>query len=148
MMRQSLRPRFVEFIPEALEDGVLYVSMEYMTVAHKCCCGCGTEVSIPLSPTDWRLTYDGKGVSLEPSIGNWSLPCRSHYFITYNRVRWAEQWTPERIQAGKAHVAAAKLDYFQASQAAAAPPPLVVAPEPKPVKVSFWQRVKAIFGRD
>jgi hypothetical protein len=77
--------RFVDFIPEQLEEGVLYVSIEYMTVAHLCCCGCGQEVSITLSPTDWRLIYDGKTVSIEPSIGSWNLPCQSHYFIARNR---------------------------------------------------------------
>jgi len=28
-------------------------------------------------------------VSLAPSIGNWSFPCNSHYWITGNEVRWA-----------------------------------------------------------
>ena len=28
-------------------------------------------------------------VSLHPSIGNWSFPCRSHYWIRGNRVVWA-----------------------------------------------------------
>ena len=51
MRQERLRHRFVEFIPDVVEDGMMYVSMEYMTVAHNCCCGCGTEVSTPLSPT-------------------------------------------------------------------------------------------------
>ena len=49
---------FVQAIPEKLEDGTLYVSMDYATVVHKCCCGCGREVVTPLSPTDWKLTFD------------------------------------------------------------------------------------------
>jgi hypothetical protein len=61
--------------------GVLYVSPGYATVTHLCCCGCGAEVVTPLSPTDWKLTFDGVAISLSPSVGNWSLPCRSHYFI-------------------------------------------------------------------
>src|SRR4051812_849924 len=103
MRRQHLRHEFVEYIPEKLEEGVLYVSMEYMTVAHLCCCGCGAEVSLPLSPVGWRLIYDGRSISLEPSIGSWSLPCSSHYWIRGNQVRWAEQWTPERVQAARDH---------------------------------------------
>jgi hypothetical protein len=47
----------------------------------KCCCGCGHEVVTPFSPTDWKLTFDCVSVSLYPSIGNWSPPCRAHYFI-------------------------------------------------------------------
>jgi hypothetical protein len=38
-------------------------------------------------------------VSLDPSIGNWSFPCRSHYWIRNNKVRWAENWSQARIDA-------------------------------------------------
>ena len=55
----SLYPEFVQFIPETLDEGVLYVSLEHRTVAHRCCCGCGNEVVTPLDPTQWRLIYDG-----------------------------------------------------------------------------------------
>ena len=101
MRHDQLQHRFVEYIPERLEDGVLYISIEYMTVTHLCCCGCGQEVSTTLSPTDWRLIFDGKTVSLEPSIGSWSLPCQSHYFITRNRVVWAKKWSAAEIEAGR-----------------------------------------------
>ena len=76
-----LRHEFVEFIPDKLADGVVYVSIPYATVAHKCCCGCGMEVVTPLSPTDWELIFDGESISLDPSIGNWSFDCKSHYWI-------------------------------------------------------------------
>ena len=108
MRRDSLDHRFVDFIPEQLDEGILYVSIEYITVAHLCCCGCGQEVSITLSPTDWRLVFDGKTVSLEPSIGSWSLPCQSHYFVTRNRVAWAKQWSRAEIDAGRRYDAARK----------------------------------------
>lgn len=71
-----LKHEFVEFIPDNLEDGTVYVSVGFATVAHKCCCGCGKEVGTPLSPTDWKLIFDGKTVSLDPSIGNWGFPVR------------------------------------------------------------------------
>ena len=74
-----LQHRFVPHIPEKLEPKVLYISMEYATAAHSCCCGCGEEVVTPLTPTDWRMTFDGETISLSPSIGNWNLRCRSHY---------------------------------------------------------------------
>src|SRR5205085_355428 len=89
----TLTHEFVEFIPDDLEEGVLYVSMQYATAAHKCFCGCGTEVVTPLSPTDWKLIFDGKTISLDPSIGNWGLDCQSHYWIRGNQVRWAGRWT-------------------------------------------------------
>ncbi|WP_318271273.1 hypothetical protein [Sphingobacterium cellulitidis] len=46
-----LQHKFVEFMPEKVEEGVLYVSIEYCTAIHKCVCGCGHEVVTPLSPT-------------------------------------------------------------------------------------------------
>src|SRR5712664_1055270 len=84
----KLSHNFVRSVPEALEQGVLYVSIEYATAIHRCCCGCGKEVVTPLSPRDWKLTFDGETVSLHPSIGNWSFPCRSHYWIKQDRVEW------------------------------------------------------------
>ena len=84
--------KFVEFIPEQIEEGVLYISIEYCTVVHKCICGCGNEVVTPLSPTGWELTFNGKTVSLSPSIGNWNFECKSHYFITRNNIRYARRW--------------------------------------------------------
>ena len=91
MKYDVLEPRFVKAVPRDLEPGVLYVSMEYGTVVHSCCCGCGFEVVTPLTPTDWRLTFDGESVSLWPSVGSWNLPCQSHYVIENNRVREALQ---------------------------------------------------------
>ena len=65
---ERLQHRFVKFIPDELEDGVIYVSMEYKTVTHRCCCGCGEKVVTPLSPAGWELTFNGQSVSLSPSI--------------------------------------------------------------------------------
>jgi hypothetical protein len=113
MKRQRLLAHeFVEFIPDVLKEGTLYVSMEYATVVHKCCCGCGKEVVTPLSPTDWRLIFDGKTISLDPSIGNWSFECRSHYWIRGSTVRWAAQWSQEEIAAGRSRDRIAKGRYF------------------------------------
>ena len=97
-----LKHEFVQFIPDELASTTIYISIAFATVAHRCCCGCGNEVVTPLSPTDWQLTYDGETVSLYPSIGNWSFPCQSHYWIIRNDIRWAEQWSEERIAAGRA----------------------------------------------
>lgn len=107
-----LTHEFVEFIPDELKQCTVYISIRFATVSHLCCCGCGNKVVTPLRPTDWRLIFDGKTVSLDPSIGNWSFPCRSHYWITHNRVRWAPQWSQERIEAGRAHDQLAKDNYF------------------------------------
>ena len=87
----KLSPEFVKSVPEELEDGVIYISMEYRTAIHKCCCGCGEQVVTPFSPKGWKLTFDGR-VSLHPSIGNWSFPCQSHYWIILNEVKWEPKW--------------------------------------------------------
>jgi hypothetical protein len=93
-------PEFVETFPTDLREGVLYVSVPYSTAAHLCCCGCGQEVITPLSRAQWVLTFDGQ-VSLRPSIGNWALPCRSHYFISDGKVRWARAYSAAEIKSNR-----------------------------------------------
>ena len=96
--RTTLRHEFVRHVPEQLEDGVLYISVEFATAMHKCLCGCGLEVATPFAPTHWKLTFDGVSVSLRPSVGNWSYDCKSHYWIHRNRVVWARQLSPAEIE--------------------------------------------------
>lgn len=36
-------PVFVEFIPENLDYGKIYISDTYRTATHLCACGCGIE---------------------------------------------------------------------------------------------------------
>lgn len=95
----SVRPQYVEYIPERLEPGVLYISKRFRTSAHLCCCGCGMKVVTPLNPAKWSLTDHGGSISLLPSIGNWGYPCRSHYLIIRNQVRWAGQMNQRQIAA-------------------------------------------------
>jgi hypothetical protein len=108
-----LAPQFVEAIPESLETGVLYVSMTYATAIHQCACGCGREVVTPFSPTDWKLYFDGENVTLEPSIGNWSFPCRSHYWIRGGKVRWAGKMSQHAIDEGRTHDLQRKAAYYE-----------------------------------
>ena len=76
--------------------------MEFATAMHMCMCGCREPVITPLTPTDWRMTYDGETVSLAPSVGNWSMACQSHYWLDGGSVRWLGRWTPEQIAKGRA----------------------------------------------
>lgn len=110
---KTLQHKFVEVIPEQLEDGVLYISLQYCIATHKCVCGCGNEVPTPISPTDWELTFDGKSVSLSPSIGNWNFPCKSHYFITKNVIRYARMWSSWEIDSAKKTDFKRKKKYFK-----------------------------------
>ena len=38
MRQTTLRPEFVEFIPETLDDGVIYIGQRYMSATHLGCC--------------------------------------------------------------------------------------------------------------
>ena len=119
MRRDRITFEFVEFIPkeEELEEGTVYVSVTYSTAVHKCCCGCGSKVVTPISPTDWTLIFDRDTISLDPSIGSWSLPCQSHYWIRRNRVEWAPRWTSKQIKAGRTQDKRAKEAYFKSELA-------------------------------
>jgi hypothetical protein len=98
MKRVTITPQFVELMPGQLQEGVLYISEKYCTAIHKCCCGCGQKVVTPLSPAKWQLRRDEDAVTLYPSIGNWSFPCQSHYWIQRNRVEWAGSMSKQRIR--------------------------------------------------
>lgn len=97
MKIKKIFPIFVEFIPEKIETGNLYISDEYGVAVHLCCCGCGEKVVTPLSPVDWSYIKSPRGVSLTPSIGNWNYDCRSHYFIRNNGVIWAGEMSDKQI---------------------------------------------------
>ena len=98
---KTMKHKFVEFIPSNLDDNILYISIEYATATHKCCCGCGNEVVTPITPTDWKLIFDGETISLHPSIGNWNFQCRSHYWIKSNEIKWADEWSDFEISTGR-----------------------------------------------
>lgn len=101
MKVKHLTPQFVESFPARLEQGELYLAMEFATAAHLCACGCGTKVITPFSPTDWQMSFDGENVSLKPSVGNWAFPCRSHYWVRSGRIQWAGDMSQEEINAGR-----------------------------------------------
>lgn len=88
---RDFKLEFVHYMPKELNQGVLYVSMEYSLVMHLCACGCGEKVATPLSPEDWKLYYDGEAISLSPSIGNWDFSCMSHYWIRRNKTIFIEK---------------------------------------------------------
>src|SRR5262245_51830516 len=96
--RTRLRHEFVRHVSDQVDDGVLYISIEFATAVHKCFCGCGQEVVTLFAPTQWTLLFDGASVSLRPSIGNWSYNCQSHYWIVRNRVFWSRRFSGEEIE--------------------------------------------------
>jgi Family of unknown function (DUF6527) len=88
---KTIQHKFVKVIPEIIEEGILYISLDYRTAIHRCPCGCQEEIITPFSANDWTLQFYGEVVSLSPSIGNFQLPCRSHYFIVKNNINWVKE---------------------------------------------------------
>lgn len=110
---KTLQHKFVEFIPDKINEGVIYISIEYCTAIHKCICGCGNEVVTPLSPTDWSLEFDGETISLSPSIGNWGFSCQTHYFIINNKIKLAKKWSTEKIKLGRNYDIQIKRNFYK-----------------------------------
>lgn len=113
MLKLYLQHKFVDFIPHVVNEGVIYISMENAIAVHKCPCGCGQEVITPFSPTDWKLIYNGKSITLNPSIGNWSFDCRSHYWIRKSRIQWSRNWSQAEVERNRWYDQAIKLKYYK-----------------------------------
>lgn len=139
----GLSHEFVEFLPDELEDGKVYISIPYATATHKCCCGCGNEVVTPLTPTDWKLIFDGQTISLDPSIGNWSFPCQSHYWIRKDKVKWDFKWSNAEVEAGRAQDQASKKTYFAAPKEKPEPvAQYIPTSEKRGTLLDFWNKLK------
>lgn len=84
----------VEFMPNELEQGKLYLSKEYKTVIHACACGCETRTVTPIDNERhergedrwWGIypSWEAELISIQASILN--KPCNAHYYITNNQV--------------------------------------------------------------
>jgi Family of unknown function (DUF6527) len=130
----KIKHEFVEFIPKVRQEGVLYVSIPYATAVHNCFCGCGLKVVTPISPVGWKLTFDGQTVSLFPSIGSWSFPCRSHYFIRGDKAVLAGDMCAEEIEWNRTRDRQARDQHFGR-------PTAELAEAPKK-KRRFWDRLR------
>jgi Family of unknown function (DUF6527) len=102
----------VAFMPRDLSPGVLYVSEEYAVAGHLCACGCGNKVIVPLGPAEWTFHENAGRPTLRPSIGNWQLPCRSHYVITDGTIEWGNSWSEDAVIAGRRAEEARRVSYY------------------------------------
>jgi hypothetical protein len=125
MKCHRLEPTFVAYVPRDLEDGRLYVSLEYATAVHLCACGCGAKTVTPLSRGGWTLTFNG-AVTLRPSVGNGQAACRSHYLINDDKIQWLPPIGPAATRAAIAR------DHDAAAAANTAP-----------AQPGWWSRLKA-----
>ena len=97
-MIDTIEAVWVDDIPVSLDEGKLYISLKYGTTIHICACGCGSEVPLKIGPSHWSVIWNGRNVSLFPSVGNWQLACRSHYCIIEDKIIKADDWSSERIK--------------------------------------------------
>lgn len=117
----------VEFIPKILGDGVLYVSKRFKVAAHNCPCGCENKIITPLGPHEWSFSEKKGKPFLSPSIGNWQIPCRSHYWIKNGNIEWSISWSEEKIQLERSKEQARLKSYYHNKTSS---------------KTSTWQRIK------
>jgi len=93
----------VQYMPKNLEPGILYLAEEFGAVAHLCPCGCGSKVSTPLGPKDWKLKETVLGPTLYPSVGNFHQQCQSHYWIRNGQIEWAIEENIEEEATSASH---------------------------------------------
>lgn len=127
--------KLLNHLPIQLEANVLYVSEEFEIAGHLCPCGCGSKIITPLGINEWSLSVIGKKPTLKPSIGNWQLPCQSHYWIRRGEILWSNKWTDEEIEAGRLAEAQQREDYYDEME--------------RTVKsqISRWESIKKWFSK-
>lgn len=103
--------------PSVLEDGIVYVNVEFELASMNCACGCGHKIVL-LCPDGHTVVNDGGFATIVPSIGVWDSPCRSHFFVTRGEVDWSNSWSEERIKSSmraqrERHIVPAKLPWWR-----------------------------------
>jgi hypothetical protein len=74
---------------------------------------CGKEVVKPLSPTDWKLIFEGKFISLDLSIGNWSFALQASLLDTRRQGPMDGNVVPRRNLRRKSKGPTGERDVFQ-----------------------------------
>ncbi len=74
-----------------MEEAKVYISKRFWVAIHMCLCGCRSKTVMPIDciidgkDHGWKLIEEKDGkVSFTPSVGNFQIPCKSHYIITKN----------------------------------------------------------------
>jgi len=63
-----------------MEENTLYYMSSIEYVSHKCLCGCGAMITLPVSQGGWTFDYTNDKATMTPSILNDG--CKAHYIIT------------------------------------------------------------------
>ena len=112
-MKKRMELLKIKFLPKELDEGILYVSKKFGVAGHLCPCGCGNKVITPLDSFEWKLKVKKGKPSLFPSIGNWQLDCKSHYWIINGQIEWSEQWSEKEIVEGNKREEIYRNMYFE-----------------------------------
>lgn len=112
-MNYNMQLEHVEYMPKELKPWTLYVSKRFNVAAHLCPCGCSSKVVTPIGPCEWSYSEKNGKPTLYPSIGNWQIPCKSHYWITNGEIKWADQWTEQQIKAGYERERQQREEYYR-----------------------------------
>jgi len=139
-MITELDLQVVEYMPRELKPGILYISDEYDLACHMCPCGCGNKIVTPIGPTDWSFKLEKGKPTLYPSIGNWQIPCRSHYWIRQGIIEWSYQWSEKRIKAGREHEEKRRESYYKE-------PAVIELTVPKKTKSKFARFIGWLFRK-
>lgn len=106
----------VYYMPKQLEPGILYVSDEFKVAAHLCPCGCGNKIITPILPVNWTFSEYNNLPTLSPSISNWQLPCKSHYWITKGHISWSYKISKEQASESWFKEEKTRLTYYETEQ--------------------------------
>ena len=70
----------IETVPNDIDPNKMYYSQNYQVACHRCLCGCGQKICVPIEPHEWQITRKDK-LSMTPSFQHMN-GCKSHYIIT------------------------------------------------------------------
>tara|TARA_R110000787_G_scaffold52497_1_gene123545 strand:- start:74 stop:484 length:411 start_codon:yes stop_codon:yes gene_type:complete len=79
--------RAVERIPVNLENGVVYHSEDFELAGFLCPCGCGHRITLLVPDSHQVWSHNGLA-TINPSVGVFDAPCKSHFFIRAGAVDW------------------------------------------------------------
>ena len=83
----KFRYQLVERIPNVMEEGTVYHTEEFEIAGLLCACGCGHRITL-IVPDSHKVWDDGGYATIEPSVGVFDAPCRSHFVIRAGKVQW------------------------------------------------------------
>jgi len=77
--KQNFKIKWVENIPEKLEQNCVYVSTFHQKLIHKCLCGCGEIIS--KNKGEFHLSFDKKKTFVKELMFSRNCPTKTKYFL-------------------------------------------------------------------